>query len=145
MQTKRQQAGKLCENRIGAREAAVLQKCAKQIQVVKYKFSSDGGAVGDISFGAKLPAGSVITAIYYDEISNVTSGGSATVLMKAGSTNIQSAATAFASLTGVLLVSPTAPIKLASEGELKMTIAVAALTAGELNIAVEFYMSEVLN
>lgn len=140
MQLKRTEAGKLAFQRINKREAAVLAKGAKQIVVCKYKFSNDGGAVGNILFGAILPANSVVTNVISDEISNVTSGGAATIQLLSGSTELL-AATAIASFSGIVDHAIT-PLKVASAGELKIAIGTAALTAGELNLCVEFYLSE---
>lgn len=140
MQSKRTEAGKLAFQRINKREAAVLAKGAKQIVVCKFKFSQDGGAIGDINFGAILPANAVVTNIISDEISNVTSGGLATIALKSGSTTLL-AATAIATFSGIVDHAVT-PAKMSSAGELKMSIAAFALTAGELNFCVEFFISE---
>lgn len=130
--------------KMNKREAGVLGKFAKQVATVLYNFSNDGGAVGTVSFGAQLPANAVVTAIYSDEQTNITSGGSATLQLKAGSTNL-SDAIAIASFAGNkshALASSATAIKVTSASELKLAIATAALTAGKVRLAVEFYISE---
>lgn len=147
----RTEAGSLAEGRVNKREAAVLT-FAKQVASVIYDFSIDGGAVGTLSFNTALPANAVITAIYADVQTAATSGGSATYALVAGSTTIV-AATAFDSATvginatGVLALtinvsSPFDAAKLTASSELKLTIAGAALTAGKVRFACEFYISK---
>jgi hypothetical protein len=133
-------AGSLSSGKTGKREAAVLE-FSKQVATVLYDFSVDGGAVGTVSFGLKLPANAVVVNVHSDEQTNITSGGAATLKLVAGSTDLLGA-TAIASFASVKSHNPTDPIKLSSASELKMEIGTAALTAGKLRWAVEYYISK---
>ena len=147
----RTKAGQLSGFRTGAREAAVLE-FSSQIQSVLYDFSVDGGAIGTISFGVSLPENSVIKGIYADVQTASTSGGAATYQLQAGSSNLM-AATAFDSATaginasGVLSIpinvsAPFDALKLSVLSELKLAIAGAALTAGKVRFAIDYYISK---
>lgn len=121
------------------RDEAVLSAGGQRCESVLYDFSSDGGAVSDISFGRMLPADAVIIGIVLHEITNTTSGGSATLTIKAGSTSLSDAIAVAAVATGTTpLASSATAIPLAAESELKLTIAVAALTAGKIRIFVRY-------
>lgn len=132
-------AGPLALGKTNKREAAVLQ-FAKQLSAVTWDFSADGGAVGDISFGAALPAGAIVTNVWSDEETAVT--GATSVTLKAGST----ALTAALDFTGVgdtgiqsrALVGSAAGIKVSASSELKISIATAAATAGKVTFYVEW-------
>lgn len=147
----RTQAGSLCEGRTNKREAAVLE-FSRQCQTVKYDFSFDGGAVGSYLLGASLPAGAVVVGIFADVQTAATSGGSATYQIKSGSVDLTGdiafdSATAGINAVGVLAIplnvsAPFDAIKLSSSGELALSIETAALTAGKVRFAVEFYMSK---
>lgn len=144
-------AGPLAIARSNKREAAVLE-FSTQMQSALYNFSVDGGAVGTISFGVKLPANAVVVGIWADVQTAATSGGAATYQLQAGSSNL-TAATAFDSATvginaaGVLAIpvnvsAPFDGLKLSSASELKLAIAGAALTAGKVRFLVEFLASK---
>jgi hypothetical protein len=137
----RAKAGKLAGKRTNRREAAVLT-FAKQCQTCLWDFASDGGAVGDISFGVKLPANAVVTDVYSDEQTAVTAATSIT--LKAGSTSLTGAIdfTASSGVGAQALASSATAIKLSAESELKITIATTAATAGKVRFAVEYYISE---
>ncbi len=140
----RQPAGKLATGKCNSREAAVL-RFSKQVAIVEYRFSSDGGAVGSFLFGTKLPANAVITDVYSDEVAAVTSGGAATLQLKAGSTNLTDAEayTAYVGVEKRALASSATAIKpsASANSELSLAIAGAAVTAGTVRFAVEFYIS----
>ena len=144
--TDRQDAGTLATGKCNKREAAVL-KFSKQLAVVEYNFTYDGGAIGTYSLGVQLPAGAVVTDVYSDELTTLTSGGSATLQLQAGSTNLTGAVAFDTGFTGVekqALASSATSIKpsASTKSELKLAIATAALTAGKVRFAVEFYVSE---
>ena len=130
--------------RMNKREASVLEQSAVQSQSCVWDYSQDGGATGTYSFGAMLPANSVITAVYADEQSNVTSGGAATLKLQAGSTDLTGAVayTAFAGVTAPALAGSAAAIKLSADSELKMALAAAAATAGKIKFTVFYYSSK---
>lgn len=133
----RTEAGLLSYGRTNKREAAVLQ-FAKQVQAVTWDFSKDGGAVGDISFGVKLPAGAIVTSVLSDEETAVT--GATSVTLKAGSTSLTGAVdfTGDAGIQSRALAGSAAGIKLSVASELKITIATNAATAGKVTFYVEF-------
>jgi hypothetical protein len=135
----------LASARMNKREATVLAENAVQCQTFLYDFSQDGGAVGDVSFGVKLPANAVVTSIYSDEQTAFTSGGSATITLKAGSTSLTGALAFNTDFTGQDkqdLASSADAIKLSSASELKLTIGTAALTAGKCRFAIYFHQSK---
>ena len=133
----RTEAGLLSYGRTNKREAAVLQ-FAKQVQAVTWDFSKDGGAVGDVSFGVKLPAGAIVTSVLSDEETAVT--GATSITLKAGSTSLTGAVdfTGDAGIQSRALAGSAAGIKLSAASELKITIATNAATAGKVTFYVEF-------
>lgn len=121
----------------------------KKVAYFEYDFSSDGGAVGDISVGgAVIPAGAVITSGVIHVKTAVTSGGAATVAIKAVGANDILAATGKASLTLNALLD-TVPdgaaanmIRVASNvTALTFTVGTAALTAGKIAVALEYVVT----
>lgn len=108
-----------------------------------YDFATLGGAVGSIAMGVSIPAGSMVRAVVMEEETNVTSEGSATVQLKAGTTNL-TAATAIADIPAlgtVALPSSATAVKITAESELTLAVAVADLTAGKVNVYVEYYLA----
>lgn len=141
----RTKPGILANNRMNKREAGVLSKFAKQAQLVTYDFSQDAGAIGSVTFGISLPANSVVTAIFSDELTALTSAGSATVQLKAGSTDLTDAIafdTGFAGTQSQALASSATAIKVGSADDLTLDIATADLTAGKVTLLIEFYSSD---
>lgn len=136
-------AGRLNSNRANARETATAELLSVQKIDCLYDFTQDAGAVGDVTFGAYLPAGAIVTAVIADVLTAVTSAGSATVALKAGSTAL-TGATAKASLAAgcgtIALASSATAIKPSATAatELAITIATAALTAGKIRFTVLF-------
>jgi len=113
-----------------------------------YSFANDGGAVGLITpkINSSIPAKAMIVGSVLDATTTVTSGGSATIA--AGTSAGSSAAallaatayTSFASgdfVTG--LGTFIAPVKLTAAGLITITVAVAALTAGVVEIDVFYF------
>ena len=135
----RTEAGLLVYGRTNKREAAVLQ-FAKQCQAVTWDFSKDGGAVGDIGFGVKLPAGAIVTGIWADREAAVT--GATDLKLYAGATALSAANdfTTGAAQRSVALATtlPALPAKLAAAAELSLKISTAAATAGKVTFFVEF-------
>lgn len=138
----RTDAGPLCEGRANRREMAVLAKFGKQVAVCTWDFSVDGGAVGTYLFTTQLPANSVITNVYTDEVTAVT--GATDITLKAGSTALTGSID-FTGDSGVqsrALAGAVGGIKVSSASELQIAIATAAATAGKIRFAVEFYLSD---
>jgi len=118
----------------------------QRIAKATYSFATDGGAISTItpSISDIIPANAIITAVYTDVTTTVTSGGSATVAVNAGATVIVTAATlstlvwnSTAKTKQTLAASATA-IKPSAAGRITLTVAVAALTAGVVNVYVEY-------
>jgi len=130
--------------KMNKREAGVLGKFAKQIATFIYDYSVDGGAIATYSSGVQLPANAVVTNVYSDEQTNITSAGSPTLQVLAGSTALTDAElkAAFAGTQSRALASSATAIKVSSASELKLDVTTAVLTAGKLRVAVEFYISE---
>ena len=136
----------------------------KHVQEYVYDFAVDAGATGELNLETKankseIPVGAVITAVKAIVLTTCTSGGSATVAWgnETDEDGYSGAAIAVASLTAgavfngwdnaaALLWDDTNdhPIDLyvaaAADGEFKMTIATAALTAGKISFMVEYLM-----
>lgn len=110
-----------------------------------YSFAVDGGAVGAIipATSELVPQGAIVTRAWTDVRTAMTSGGSATVALSVASATpiTLKSATAFddAAYTGVDSHSVTAA-KTDSEGRITFTVAVAALTAGIVDIYVEYLL-----
>ena len=133
----RTEAGPLALGRVNKREAAVLN-FAKQCQAVTWDFSKDGGAIGDITFGAKLPAGAIVTGLWIDKEVAVT--GATAVTLSAGATALtaQFDLVAAGTTASRALAGSATAIKLAAASELKLSIATSAATAGKATFYVEF-------
>lgn len=117
-----------------------------------YDFAVLGGAVSTINLvdddgnPAVLPSKAIITQVYSDVVTAPTSGGSATMSLGANTTVDLLAATAVASWTGTQAGIPVGTaatmVKLTAQRNIVMAIAVAALTAGKINVFVDFVLSE---
>ena len=138
------EAGKLAVGFPSKRDEAVLNAGGLRVESVMYDFSNDAGAVGTLSFGRMLPEGAVVTRVFSDEQTALTSGGSATLTLKAGSTSLTGAIafdTGFtATVESQALASSATAIKLSALSELKLTIGTAALTAGKVRFFVEYML-----
>lgn len=123
-----------------------LEERSGKVAKAKYDFSVDAGAIGDITIqAAALPKNAVVTRVYSDEQTTLTSGGSATLQLKAGSTSLTDALafdTAFTGVDSHPLASSAEAIKLSSASALVLTIATAALTAGKVVFAVEYWQTD---
>lgn len=121
-------------------------KSSKKAVKATYDFALDGGAVGDIALrGAAIPSGAIITDVLVDVTTALTSGGSATVAIKAQSAADLISATAIGSspwsTTGPKrgsLDADSAPIKTTAKRTITATVATAALTAGKFSVIVEY-------
>jgi hypothetical protein len=136
-------AGKLAVGFPAARDEAVLNAGGIRCESVLFDFAEDGGAVGQISFGRLLPAGAIVKRVTTDEITALTSGGSATLMLQAGSTDLLAAAAAFDTDfggIGELTLADAQGVKLAAAAELNLDIAVAALTAGKVRFFIEYLL-----
>lgn len=120
----------------------------------KYSFVDDGGDVSTIvpldAFNLTIPDNAIVVASTINVISAVTSGGLATVAIgltgTVGSTTAVLAATPKVSLgTGVLLNGVrtfATPLKLTSPSKMSFTIGAAALTAGVIEVFLQYYVAE---
>jgi hypothetical protein len=124
----------------------------KNLMKAVYDFEELGGAVGDINLvddegnAAVLPDNAIIHQVIFDVVTAPESGGSATIAFNANSAGDMKAATAIASWTGIVAGVPVGTaatcVKLTAERTLQATVATAALTAGKINVFVEYFVSE---
>ena len=126
----------------------------KHIVKAVYDFSKVGGAIGAISLlgsdgkAIKVPANAIVTNVLVDVKTALTSGGSATVAIAVESAADLLAATAVASfslaalLAGKPVGTAATAVKTTVERSVVATVAVAALTAGKMNVLVEYVLSE---
>jgi hypothetical protein len=133
----RTEAGPLAYGKVNKREAAVLE-FAKQVQACTWDYAVDGGAVGDVTFGVKLPAGAIVVAVLSDEETPVTAATSIT--LSAGATALTGAInfTTDAGIQNRALAGSAAGIKVTAASELKISIASVAATAGKVTFYVQF-------
>lgn len=118
----------------------------RRMAVGLYDFGTDGGAVGDITLrGDTIPSGAIITDVLIHVDTALTSGGSATVALKAESAADLNAADAISgapwSTTGAKrgdLTATTAPVKTTAARAIVATVATAALTAGKFSVYVSY-------
>jgi hypothetical protein len=116
-----------------------------QAEVVQYSFAADGGAVGYVSLGSRIPNNSLVYDIIVRRETACTSGGAATIQMYAGTTELTDAiafdapgATYSFARNTKMKTSSVEPVLVSAAGELKFRIQTAALTAGKLQIVVLF-------
>lgn len=118
----------------------------RRMAVGLYSFAIDGGAVGDIALrGDAIPSGAIITDVLVHVDTALTSGGAATVALKAESAADLNAADAVSgapwSTTGAKrggLTATTAPVKTTAARAITATVATAALTAGKFSVYVSY-------
>lgn len=137
------EAGKLAVGNPSRRDEAVLNAGGLRCESVLLDLSSDSGAVGTVNCQRQLPAGAVVVRVLSDELTALTSGGAATVQLKAGSTNLTDALafdTDFTGLDSQALASSAEAIKVSSASDLSVAIAAAALTAGKVRFFVEYLL-----
>lgn len=120
----------------------------------RYDFSVDGGAVGEIipATNTIIPANAIITGCVINSTTAVTSGGAATVGI---GTHAGSSATSLLAQTGkasftldALIAGVPVPqtaatwVKMSAAGAINVTPAVAALTAGVIEIFVDYVLAK---
>ena len=109
-----------------------------QVAHFLYNFAVDGGAIGTIvpSIADYIPSGAIVSGGYVNSSTALTSAGAATVGVgtTAGSTAVsvlaQTAKTAFTLDAVIPNTCAATPFKMSAVGQLQLTIAAAALTAG---------------
>jgi hypothetical protein len=133
-------AGSLATNHPASRDEAVLNAGGSRCESVLWDYSSDGGAVGTISFGRLLPSGAVVTNVFTDEQTAVAAATSIT--LKAGSTALTGALdlTASSGTNSQTLASSATAIKLSADSELNIAIATTAATAGKVRFFVRYLL-----
>jgi hypothetical protein len=123
---------------------------ALRVAHAKYDFSVDGGAIGAITPAstASIPANAIIVGGTINPTTAVTSAGSATVSVGTSAGSSATAllgATAKASLSIDALLNSTAtfaaPVKMSAAGNINITVATAALTAGVIEVFVLYYVA----
>jgi hypothetical protein len=111
-----------------------------------YDFAVDGGVIGDIGLGVTIPRNAVIKKGWIDVVTDLTSGGAATIALNLASAGDVLAALAVASWTGQIDCIQTGlatnMIKLADPKEITATIAAADLTAGKFHVYIEYDISD---
>jgi hypothetical protein len=112
----------------------------------RYSFAVDGGAVSTIALttGTPIPAGATVIGGYIDVVTQVTSGGAATIAIQVESAGDIVAATAVGSWTTGrknILAAPTSGALTASTAvrttaarNISAVVATAALTAGVVDV-----------
>jgi hypothetical protein len=110
---------------------------------VTYNFATDGGAVSTIELPVTVPSGAIVYGGLIDVDTAPTSGGSATIALGLNTNTDLLAATAIASVTGRVAIVPVftaaSAVKTTADRKLKLTIAVAALTAAKFDIYLNYY------
>jgi hypothetical protein len=146
---KREQLDRMNSSALANSLGTELASCVKVVYG-SYKYSRDGGAIGDYYLldkdGARvyLPSGTIITDVLIHAATAGASGGSATIDLDSEAANDLLAAEAIASFSSNALVAgvPLAAtgastfVRLTAERALKMSINTAALTAGEFRVYV---------
>lgn len=125
-----------------------LIEASRRTATAHYDFAVDGGAVGDIALrGQQIPQGAIILDVLIDVETVLTSGGAATVALKAESAADLNAADAISgapwSTTGAKrgdLDADTAPVKTTAARTITATVATAALTAGKFSVIVTYLL-----
>ena len=109
----------------------------------KYDFAVDGGAASTIipDNSAIIPNNSIITDVYHVTTTALTSGGSATLALTAGGVTLN-AAVAFdnADYADESVIVNAVNDKTTSSTGIQFVIATAALTAGVVEVYVQYYM-----
>lgn len=128
----------------------------KNSATITYKWNgTDENGVANSTIAAHplalvLPAGTIITNAMYDVNTTFTSASdAATISFGIGSATDLKAATAISTgttyddvtnLVAFTPVSAATAVKLAAEGQLTATVAVEALTAGEMTLYIEYFL-----
>lgn len=116
----------------------------------KYDFAVDGGVSGAITLAttASLPDNAVIVGGTVNSTTAATSDGSATIAIgftAGGAADDVLAAAAVASFTTDALINSdivfAAPIKMTAAGDINVTVAVADLTAGVIEVSLLYFVA----
>ena len=137
----------------GAGQGSAFGVTGKQIAHAQYNFANDGGTETTITVknNATIPANAIITNVYLNSPTALAgTGASVAVGTTAGSSSTALlAATAITNFgTDAMYHGVPTPatantwVKLSAAGQITVTISAAALTAGVLDIYVEFVVSE---
>jgi hypothetical protein len=121
-----------------------------RIARAKYSFAVDGGAVSTITptTNVTLPDNAIIVGGTINSTTAATSGGSATIAV---GTSAGSSTTSILGATGVASFSAdakinsvatfAAPVKLTASGKITITVAVADLTAGIIEVTLLYFVA----
>jgi hypothetical protein len=118
---------------------------APQVAYARWNFATDGGAISTITpaVNSTIPANAIITRAFFNSVvAPVGTGAHIEFGTAAGSSTTgllgSTAITSFTLDAIVLGAVNTTPIKLTAAGQITMTILTDALTAGEIEIFVEY-------
>lgn len=121
----------------------------KNVVKAQYDYSTHGGAVGDISItGVTIPINALVTRAWLDVLTQpASSGNTASVAVKVQGAADLYAATSVGSLTagrkdGIPQDAASQIIKLTAERTPAITVSTQALTAGKINIFIEYMVSD---
>jgi hypothetical protein len=149
--TKRERLNRMNSHAFKYELGSELDKKPGMLKAV-YDFSTQGGAIGDISLkdvegaAAILPSGAIVTKVFIDVVTAVTSDGAATVAVKSEGAGDMLSATAKASFTLAALLAGVQDgavgnmIRMTADRTIKITVAAADLTAGKLNVFIEYVL-----
>ena len=112
----------------------------------KYDFAVDAGAQGTIvpANSAIIPDNAIVTDVYFSTTTALTSGGSATLALTAGGLTLN-AAVAFdnADYADESVIRNAINDKTTSSTGIQFVIATADLTAGVVDVYVEYYVAPI--
>lgn len=138
-------------------QLGTLVNKTRNLLVAKYSYAVQGGTtVSDINLltnlgnrrsYAKLPDNAIITDVWLDVLTQPVSSGNATVAVTANSAGDLLASTAKAALPvgfkqGIPMGSTTTFVKLTAERTVTATIGTAPLTAGKVNVYIEYVIGD---
>ena len=112
----------------------------------QYDFGIDGGAISaiDLASNFSLPIGAMVIGAWTDVKTAMTSEGSATVALAIGGVTIKAATDmddgAYTAIDAHL--ARTSAALTTAAGALSFTVAIAALTAGKVDIYVEYILAD---
>lgn len=122
-----------------------------KVQVLRlvYNFAVSGGAVSNINLvgldndaDAYLPQGALVVGADMVVATECTSGGSATIALGVNSAGDVIAAEAVASFTAGAIISLDTKVKASANVKPFISIADAALTAGKINVYIQYIIAE---
>lgn len=111
-----------------------------------WDFSVQGGAVASFDTGIHLPNKAIVTQVYTDTITAVTTSASGTLSLDANTAGDLKAALAAASYSGIQAGVPVGTaatmVKLTAARTITASIATGALTAGKVKFFLQYVISE---